>query len=356
MATTLAALAEIVGGRLVGNAPGELPLGGAATLDDAQPGDITLLDSPEKAQRLARSRAGAVLVPRDFVPDHPPSIEVDDVHAAFTAVVVHFRPKRQSARGGVFPGAIVSRLANLGEDVEVHPGATIGDDVEIGPHTTIHSGVQIMAGCKIGQYVTIYPAAVLYENTIVGDRSVIHAGAVLGAHGFGYRLIGGQHQLSAQLGYVQIGCDVEIGACSTIDRGTYSATVIGDGTKIDNQVQIAHNCRLGRHNLICSQVGVAGSTTTGDYVVMAGQVGVRDHVHIGAGAVLGAQAGVANSVPDGAHMLGSPAMPIREQRVQFAILARLPDMRKQIKDLQRQLDALTGGASGESRPTDQAAA
>jgi UDP-3-O-[3-hydroxymyristoyl] glucosamine N-acyltransferase len=356
MQTTLAVLAELVGGRLVGNAPGDLFIAGAATLDDAQPGDITLLDSPEKAHRLARSRASAVLVPRDFVPEHPPAIEVDDVHASFAAVVIHFRPARSAVRGGVFPGAIVSRLARLDEDVEIHPGATIGDDVQIGPHSTIHAGVHILAGCKLGASVTIYPNAVLYENTVVGDRSVIHAGAVLGAYGFGYKLVGGQYQLSAQLGHVQIGCDVEIGACTTIDRGTYSATVIGEGTKIDNQVQIAHNCRLGRHNMICSQVGIAGSTTTGDYVVMAGQVGVRDHVHIGAGAVLGAKAGVANNVSAGAHLLGTPAVPVREQKLQFAILSRLPEMRKHLKDLQRQLDALIGGESGQSRPDDQAAA
>ena len=170
-------------------------------------------------------------------------------------------------------------------------------------------------------------------------------------------MVGGQFQLSAQLGHVEIGCDVEIGACSTIDRGTYSATIIGDGTKIDNQVMIAHNCRIGRHNMICSQVGIAGSTTTGDYVVMAGQVGVRDHVHIGSGAVLGAKSGVANDVPDGAQMLGAPAVPIRQQKLQFAHLSRLPEMRQQIKELQRQVEALMGGDRRRNRgQADRAAA
>ena len=202
--------------------------------------------------------------------------------------------------------------------------------------------------------MTIYPNAVLYENTVVGDRTVIHAGAVLGAFGFGYKMAGGQYQLSAQLGNVEIGREVEIGAGTTIDRGTYSATIIGDGTKIDNQVMIAHNCHIGRHNMICSQVGIAGSTTTGDYVVMAGQVGVRDHVHIGTGAVLGAQAGVTNDVPDGAQMLGAPAVPIRQQKVQFAHLSRLPEMRQQIKQLQRQVELLMAAAAsrGDSPPSD----
>jgi UDP-3-O-[3-hydroxymyristoyl] glucosamine N-acyltransferase len=350
MATNLATLAELVGGRLVPAAAAGTPIEGAATLADARPADISLLDNSEKALRLARSRAGAVVVPRNFLPDHPPAIQVDDVHRAFATIVAHFRPARAVARIGVSPLAAVSPLARLDDDVDVHPGATVGDDARIGAHSTIHAGAQIGAGCKLGSSVTIYPNAVLYENTIVGDRSVIHAGAVLGAFGFGYKMVGGQYQLSAQLGHVEIGCDVEIGACSTIDRGTYSATIVGDGTKIDNLVMIAHNCRIGRHNMICSQVGIAGSTTTGDYVVMAGQVGVRDHVKIGAGAVLGAQAGVVNDVPEGAHMLGAPAVPLRQQKVQFAHLSRLPEMRQQIKELQRQLEALSAARNPAALP------
>jgi UDP-3-O-[3-hydroxymyristoyl] glucosamine N-acyltransferase len=363
MATNLAVLAELVGGQLVNPNTSNTIIEGAATLSDARPIDISLLDNVDKAHRLARSRAGAVVVPHGFAPEHPPAIQVDDVHQAFAAIVAHFRPAFAAARIGVSPQAVVSPLALLDDDVDVHAGATIGDNASIGPHSTIHAGARIGAGCKLGAEVTIYPNAVLYENTVVGDRSVVHAGAVLGAFGFGYKMVGGKYQLSAQLGYVEVGCDVEIGACSTIDRGTYSATVIGDGTKIDNQVMIAHNCHIGRHNMICSQVGIAGSTTTGDYVVMAGQVGVRDHVHIGTGAVLGAQSGVVNDVPDGAQMLGAPAVPLRQQKVQFAHLSRLPEMRQQIKELQRQLEALTGGAPltnepRESKPRggDQAAA
>ncbi|HEX3999304.1 MAG TPA: UDP-3-O-(3-hydroxymyristoyl)glucosamine N-acyltransferase [Pirellulales bacterium] len=359
MATNLAMLAELVGGRLLQPASAETPIAGAATLADAGPNDITLLDNPEKAHRLARSRAGAVVVPEGFSPDHPAAIQVADVHQAFGTIVAHFRPVRIAARLGISPFAHVSPTAQLAGDVDVHPGATVADDARIGPHSTIHAGVYVGAGSKIGSGVTIYPNAVLYENTVVGARSVIHAAAVLGAYGFGYKMTGGQYHLSAQLGNVEIGCDVEIGAGTTIDRGTYSATTIGDGTKIDNQVMIAHNCRIGRHNMICSQVGIAGSTTTGDYVVMAGQVGVRDHVHIGAGAVLGAQSGVVNDVPDGAQMLGAPAVPLRQQKVQFAHLSRLPEMRQQIKELHRQVETLLAAAEpheSEPRGGSQAAA
>ena len=232
--------------------------------------------------------------------------------------------------------------------MDVYPLATIGDDVEIGAGTTIHSGVHIMAGSRIGEDVTIFPNAVLYENTVVGPRCLIHAGAVLGAYGFGYELVDGRHQLSAQLGNVEFGADVEIGAGTTIDRGTYGPTVIGEGTKIDDLVMVAHNCRIGRHNMLCSQVGIAGSTTTGDYVVMAGQVGVRDHVHIGDRAVLGAMAGVTNDVPEGSRMIGIPATPEREQKIKQAMMSRLPEMRQQLKRLQAAVDKLTQAAPPES--------
>jgi UDP-3-O-[3-hydroxymyristoyl] glucosamine N-acyltransferase len=339
MPTTLADLARLVEGRVIGD--GSQRIAGANTLTAAGPDDITLLDSPDKARRLVRCRAAAVVVPSGYQPEDRAAIQVSDVHSAFAKIVGHFRPPHIAASKGTSPTAHVSPTAKIAESAIVCSGATIGDDVTIGPGTTIHSGVQILAGCHIADGVTIFPGVVLYENTRVGPRCIIHAGAVLGAYGFGYKLVDGRHVLSAQLGYVELEADVEVGAGSTIDRGTYGATVIGEGTKIDNLVMIAHNCRIGRHNLICSQVGVAGSTTTGDYVVMAGQVGVRDHVHIGKGAVLGAKAGVSSDVRDGVAMLGCPAVPEREQKLLFALISKLPEMRKQLKELQRQIDQLT---------------
>ncbi len=334
MASSLGTLAALVGGQVLGDA--HTPITSAAPLADALPGEITLIDKNEKAARLAGCPAAAAVAPLDFPAGglNMPVIVVADVHRAFTAIVTHFRPSRSARRVGISPQALVSQTANLSGYVEVHPGATIGDDVRIGDGSVIHSGARLMAGCKLGRNVTVFPNAVLYENTEVGDNSIIHANAVLGAYGFGYKLVDGHHQLTAQLGYVRVGDNVEIGAGSTIDRGAYGPTVIGEGTKIDNLVMVAHNCHIGRHNILCSQVGIAGSTTTGDYVTLAGQVGIRDHVKIGDRAVVGAKAGVSNDVAPGVHVLGSPAVPERVQKIQFAAIARLPEMRKQLKALE----------------------
>jgi UDP-3-O-[3-hydroxymyristoyl] glucosamine N-acyltransferase len=338
MYITLGELALLVDGQTIG--PANLIIHGAVPLRDAGPGEITLVDNADRGRSLAESKAAAVVCPQSFTPGEMPAILVEDVHAAFARIVLHFRPARATRRIGVSRMSVISSSAVLGANVDVHPFATIGDDVTIGDGATIHSGVHIMAGCRIGRGVTIFPGAVLYENTVVGDRTIIHAAAVLGAYGFGYELVDGQHKLSAQLGNVVVGADVEIGAGTTIDRGTYGPTVIGDGTKIDDQVMIAHNCRLGKHNLLCSQVGIAGSSTTGDYVVLAGQAGVRDHVHIGSGTVVGAKGGIVNNVPENSRYIGIPATPERDQKLRQAVFTKLPEMRQQLKALQQTVDKL----------------
>ena len=212
MPTTLSALAKLVGASVVGDATMEIA--GAATLLDATPQDITLVDKSEKAGSLATSAARAAVVPHEFPIDTltMPALVVDDVHLAFTAIVLHFRPQRPQTRTGIHPAAMISPTAHLADDVDVHAGATVGDDATIGPGSTIHAGARVMAGCKLGASVTVHPNAVLYEGTTVGDRSTIHSGVVLGCHGFGYRVFEGSNLPAAQLGWVEVGCDCEIGA------------------------------------------------------------------------------------------------------------------------------------------------
>jgi UDP-3-O-[3-hydroxymyristoyl] glucosamine N-acyltransferase len=348
MTTTLSSLAQLVDGRLVGNE--SLEIRGAATIRDAKWGEITLVDRPQLLDELANSQAVAAVVAENAISDQLPCIVVKNVHEAFTIIVAHLRPVTQRARIGVSPAAHIAPSAVIAEDVDIHPGAVVGEDVHIGAGTTIHSGVNIMPDCRIGSDAVIYPNVVVYGQTQVGNRVIIHANAVIGAFGFGYSTVEGRHQLSAQLGNVIIQNDAEIGAGTTVDRGTYGPTVIGEGTKLDNLVQIGHNCRIGRHNLLCAQVGVAGSSSTGDYVVLAGQVGVCDHVHVGDMARLGAKSGVASDIPPGGSYLGIPATLERDHKQQWASLVRLPALRKAFKSLKKQVDGI------EESPSQQDAA
>jgi UDP-3-O-[3-hydroxymyristoyl] glucosamine N-acyltransferase len=207
----------------------------------------------------------------------------------------------------------------------------------VGARCRLHSGAVVGRHCRLGDDVTLYPNAVLYDGTVLGDRVMVHANAVLGADGFGYRLQGGRHVKVPQLGHVEVGADAEVGACTTIDRGTFQATRVGEGTKIDNLVQIGHNCQIGRHNLFVSQLGIAGSSSTGEYVVIAGQVGIVDHCHIGDRAVIGAKAGVTKDVPAGQRMLGAPATPERDQKRILMSLEKLPEIRRDLRKIKQHL-------------------
>jgi len=356
MTYTLAELAKLVGGTIVGgeNAGVEnLVISGAAPVHNAEKGDITFLSHTDKSSYLTNCRASAIVVPRGVQSDRFAVIQVDDAVAAFEMIVRRFCPPRALRKREIHPTAIIDASVVLGKDVSIGPYAVVENEVEIGDRVTIGAGVRILAGCKIGSDSVIFPNAVLYENTMLGRRCLIHSCAVLGAYGFGYDSSNGTHILSQQLGNTVLGDDVEVGACSTIDRGTYGPTSIGDGTKIDNLVMIAHNCRLGKFNLICAGTGIAGSSTTGDYVVMAGRVGVRDHVHVGNGAVLGAMAGVIGDVPEGARLVGIPATPEKEQMRMQVAKAKLPEMRRELKelkvavhDLQQKIDQMTDDTSG----------
>ena len=338
MKVSLFSLARLVEGEISGD--GETEISGAATIRDVETGQITFAQDEKFLAQVGETAAAAVVIAETMESPSIPAIRVADVTASFAKIVEHFVPPREVTAPGVSPLAHVSPLAKLGTDVSIGPGATIGDDVEIGDQCHIHAGVQILPGTRLGSQVTLYPNVVLYENTQIGDRVLVHAGTCIGAYGFGYTHEAGRHQRGYQLGNVIIEDDVEIGANSTIDRGSYGATRIGEGTKIDNLVMIAHNCRIGKHNLICSQVGIAGSTTTGDYVVLAGQVGIRDHLNLGDRVMVGAQAGVMADIVSDSRCVGSPATGEREQLVIQAAIAKLPILRRQFRELRRQVEGL----------------
>ena len=336
MELRLEEIATLVGGTLHGD--GSLSCKGANPAGQSTAEEITLVLSPADPAIWNSENKPALA----FVTDSHqaeitlPQIVCEEPHQAFEKIVAHFRPPL----GPKIPGVGCSPFSQVAATAEIHPTATIAEDVVIGERTKIMPGVVIMAACSIGDDCVIYPNVTLYERTEIADRVVIHASSVLGAHGFGYRQEGGRHVAKAQLGTVKVENDVEIGASVTIDRGSYGATTIREATKIDNQVMIAHNCQIGKHNLLCSQVGVAGSCKTGDYVTLAGQVGLKDHITLGDHTIIGAKAGVMDDCPGNQFYLGAPAIPYRDQMQIFALQRKLPEMRKELKELRKQLQKL----------------
>jgi UDP-3-O-[3-hydroxymyristoyl] glucosamine N-acyltransferase len=330
---TVNQIAKLVQGTVQGD--GNVAIRAARPLNEAQAGDITFVADSRHIARLHNTRASAAVVPMTAPANGLPIIQVKDPLNAFVTIVRHMRGSVVEKPHGIDPRAYVHESAVIGADASVHPFASIGAGAVIGARCRIHSGVSIGTQCKLGDDVTLFPHVVLYDATIVGNRVIIHANSVIGADGFGYRFEGGKHVKVPQLGYVEIGDDVEIGACTTVDRGTFEATRIGEGTKIDNLAQIAHNCQIGKHNLLISQMGIAGSSSTGDFVVVAGQVGICDHVHIGAGAIIGAKAGVTKDVPAGQRMLGAPATPERDQKRIMMSLPRLPEINKELRRIRQ---------------------
>jgi UDP-3-O-[3-hydroxymyristoyl] glucosamine N-acyltransferase len=355
LVATVEQLARLVRGRLSGD--GTVSIRSARPVAEAGPGDITFIENVRYAKLLRGCPASAAIVgPHfDLERQHGDSelavIEVEDPMTAFLAVRTHLAGEQKPRWRGISPQACVASSAQVGSNVAIYPFAYVGEDAVIGDGTTLHPGAVIGAGCKLGRDCTIHANAVLYDDVTLGNGVEVHAGTVLGGDGFGYRQSEGRHIKVPHTGRLEVADNVEIGSNCTIDRATFEATRIGEGTKIDNLVMIGHNNQIGRHNLLCGQVGIAGSCRTGDYVVMAGQAGIKDNTTIGHGVIVGAQAGVHRNVPDGQNVLGSPAIPVREQRRIFQMMARLPEMHGQIKKLAVEVEALTTAVARMPEPT-----
>lgn len=336
-ALTASQIAELVQGELRGDA--DRVIRDVAPLAEATPADLAYVASDKQLRALAASGAGAVLVSRSLapavaVPSAPALILVDEAQSAFIRVMLTFRPRPPRRHTGISPRATVAATATIGPECNIAAGAVIGEEVVLGARCDIHAGVVIGQGCRIGDDVVIHPNAVLYHGVRVGNRVIVHATAVIGADGFGYRFENGRFRHIPHTGTVVLEDDVEVGAGTTVDRAMIGTTRIGEGTKLDNQVMIAHNCVLGKHNAFAAQVGLAGSATTGDYVRCGGQVGVADHAHIGTGCSIGAMAGVSGNVPDGERYHGIPAGPEKEAVKAHLALKKLPEMRSQLRALE----------------------
>ena len=301
-AVSIRDIIELVGGRTT--APVDRVISGVATLADAGADQLSFLSNPLYAPQLATTRAGAILVSDDLQGDDARYIRVANPYLAWAKVIERWFVSRR-APSGISPLASVAPTARLGANVAVGPFTVIGDDVTVGDDTILYANVSI------------------YPGSVIGRRCIIHSGTVIGADGYGFVVEGGRHRKIPQIGIVRIGDDVEIGAGCTIDRASIGETVIGEGTKIDDQVMIGHGAKVGRHCLLVAQVGIAGSTELGDYVVVAGQSGFSGHLKIGDRVQVAAKSAVLSDVPADTKVMGNPAVPFREFARREAMLKRM---------------------------------
>jgi len=332
MKITAGKIAELVGGELSG--PPELVITGAAGLDEAGPSDVSFLANQKYASKLAESRAGLLFVTEKTPVAGKNTVKVKNPQLAFAKVLGLIAPEvNPPAKPGIHATAVISKTAKIGKDGFIGPFVVIEDGASVGNGTVVCAHCFIGRKSSVGNSGLIYPNVTIRENVAIGDRTVIHPGTVIGSDGFGFVTEGKSHHKIPQLGGVEIGNDVELGANCAIDRATFGKTRIGDGTKFDNLVHIAHNVQIGRNCLLAGQVGIAGSATIGDNVVFGGQSGSTGHVTIGSNAMIAGRGAVINDVAEGQIVSGYPARPHREAMKIEAIIHKLPELYDRLKKL-----------------------
>lgn len=346
-------LCDLVQGRLVKGDPDRL-IHGFAAVDEAGAEDLTFFGGdPRYLKDLKASAAGVALVPVGFDEELAgigAIVAVDNPSAAFAAVVQEFAAPRRQFVPGVHPSAVIDPSARFDpERVAIGAHVVIEADVEIGDGTTIGHGSVICAATRIGRDCLFHPNVTVRDGTLIGDRVILHSGCVIGSDGFGYEL-DDQHRFRKieQIGFVQLDDDVEVGSCTTIDRARFGRTWIGEGTKIDNLVQVAHNCVFGRHCAVAAQAGFPGSVRLGNHVSIGGQAATNGHIRVGDGVVLHPRGGITKDLDQPGHYWGMPAIPIRDAKRRLVCEIRLPDLFERVRQLEKQLEAQSSSSPGGS--------
>ncbi|HEX6158750.1 MAG TPA: UDP-3-O-(3-hydroxymyristoyl)glucosamine N-acyltransferase, partial [Thermoanaerobaculia bacterium] len=304
----------------------EVTIDGVAPLAEAGPGQISFLSNPKYAPQLDVTGAAAILVANDLQGDSPRFVRVANPYFAMASVVARFFDVRPRPVG-ISTKAEIAASATIGSGTAIGAFVSIGENAVIGENVVIYPNVTIEANAAIGDGSILYPNVSIYHACRVGRRCIVHSGVVIGSDGYGFAQHGGRHHKIPQIGIVRVEDDVEIGAGTTIDRAALGETVIGEGTKIDNLVQIGHNVKIGKHCLLVSQVGIAGSTELGDSCVVAGQSGFAGHLKIGSRVQVAAKSAVLEDVPEGTKVMGIPAVPFREFARREATLRRMTKKR-----------------------------
>lgn len=329
---TVFELAELLKGTPSGDLDRKIV--GVAALETAGPDELAFVEGARALESALSSRAGCLLVPPNASLPGRTVITMPNPKLALIRAAEALHPAPTPAPG-IHPSAVIAANADVAVDCSVGANVVIESGARVGAGTWLLPGVYLGAGVRVGERCVLHPHVTIYPGAQIGDRVILHAGVVVGSDGFGYVFAEGRHVKFPQLGKIVIEDDVEIGSNTTLDRGSLGVTVIGQGTKIDNLVQIAHNVRIGRHSIIVSQTGISGSAEVGDYVVMAGQVGVGERAHIQDRVIVGGQAGVlpGKIVRSGSTVWGTPCRPMSEFKKTTARLARLDDLAEKVKAL-----------------------
>ena len=335
-------LAEWLGATFEGD--GERDLTGVAPLETAGDSEVSFVGSRKAAAQAQDSAAGCLIVPTEWPsPSQRTVIRAPEPRTAFARAMSRFYPTLE-IKPGVHPTAVVAKDVEMGAMVYVGPHAVVGEGTRLGVAASIGAGCYVGKRVLVGEGCVLHPNVTVYDNVDIGRGSILHSGCVIGADGFGYVMEHERWHKFPQVGRVEIGDFVEIGANSCVDRAALGVTSIGEGTKLDNMVHVAHNCRIGCHVVVAAQTGFSGGVTVGDYAVVGGQVGIGDKARIESRAVLGSGCGVLTSkiVRSGETVWGTPARPLKQHLEQLANLARLPELRREVADIKRRLTELEG--------------
>jgi UDP-3-O-[3-hydroxymyristoyl] glucosamine N-acyltransferase len=335
---TIRELAELVGARLEGD--GAALIEGVGSLDDATPRQVTFVSDQRNEPLLAACKAGAAIVGDSVAACATPLLRVKNVQEALAKALAHFSSGDDLPPVGVHPSATIAQHATIGPDVAIGPGVSVGALANVGRGSVLCANVSLGAGVSLGDNTVLFEGVVVRWGCQLGRNVRVGPNSVIGYDGFGYYQSGGSHHRVPHIGGVVIEDDVELGACTCIDRAKFGMTRVGAGTKIDNMVQIAHNVQVGRHCLMAAQVGIAGSTRLGQYVVLGGGAGVKDNITLGNGVQGAAYCAIPQDVPDGQAVAGVPAKPARQQLREWQAMSRLPDMLKKVRELEKRLEAI----------------
>ncbi|MCH7479165.1 MAG: UDP-3-O-(3-hydroxymyristoyl)glucosamine N-acyltransferase [SAR324 cluster bacterium] len=333
----LRVIAEHLNGEVIGDP--DLEIRRVAGMEEAQPGDLTFVANAKYAKLLSATRASAVIVNRTLARDGMTLLRVDNPYLAFAkAQTLLVEPDRPEP--GVHPGAHLEPSATLGEGVTVMAGAYVGAEADIGAGSLLYPGAVVMERVRLGTDCLLYPGAVVREDCLLGDRVILHANATIGSDGFGFAQDGRTHFKIPQVGNVVVGDDVEVGACSCIDRAALGSTVIGSGSKFDDLVMIGHGCKIGENCIVVAQCGIAGSTTLGEGTMLGGRTGMLDNIALGPGTVVYSGSHVTKSYPAGSLLSGNPARPHKENLKHEAMGGRVEKLLLRVTALEQEVAAL----------------